>query len=61
MSFIEDILFSRVDKLKTAIKRIRSFDPLATGIMDTPYYVAYSGGSDENFISYESGCDPLAA
>lgn len=30
--------------------RIRSFDPLTLGIMDSPYYVAYSGGKDSDAI-----------
>lgn len=50
MALIEDTLFGRVDRVETVIKRIRSFDPLVMGIMDTPYYVAYSGGKDSDAI-----------
>ena len=48
MPLIEDTLFGKVDKVQTAIDRIRSFDP--TGYTDNPYYVAYSGGKDSDCI-----------
>jgi len=50
VALIENTLFGKTDKVKTAIERIRSFDPLTMGIMDTPYYVAYSGGKDSDAI-----------
>jgi len=50
MPLIEYTLDGRRDKVKTAIERIKSFDPLATGLMDDPYYVAYSGGKDSDAI-----------
>jgi len=50
MPLIEYTLDGRRDKVKAAIERIKSFDPLATGLMDDPYYVAYSGGKDSDAI-----------
>lgn len=50
MALIENTLEGRVNRVDIAIKRIRSFDPLALGIMDQPYYVAYSGGKDSDAI-----------
>lgn len=50
MSLIETTLFGRTDKVKTAIERIRTFDPISSGIMDDPYYVAYSGGKDSDVL-----------
>lgn len=50
MSLIERRLDGTTNKVKQAIARIRSFDPLAMGIMDEPYYVAYSGGKDSDAI-----------
>jgi len=49
MALIENTLYGRVDKVKTAIKRIQDFDPLNYGL-DEPYYVAYSGGKDSDAI-----------
>ena len=46
MPLIEHTLDGKIDKVKIAIDRIRAFDPLASGLMDEPYYVAYSGGKD---------------
>lgn len=50
MALIENTLEGRVNRVDIAIKRIQSFDPLALGIMDQPYYVAYSGGKDSDAI-----------
>ena len=50
MPLIEDTLLGRIDKVKTAIERIRTFDPLQNGISDDPYYVAYSGGKDSDVL-----------
>lgn len=50
MALIENTMFGRVDRVKVAVDRIRAFDPLTMGIMDTPYYVAYSGGKDSDAI-----------
>jgi len=49
MALIENTLYGRIDKVKTAIKRIQDFDPLNYGL-DEPYYVAYSGGKDSDAI-----------
>lgn len=38
------------EKVNVAVERIRMFDPLATGLMDEPYYVAYSGGKDSDAL-----------
>lgn len=37
-------------KVNVSVERIRMFDPLATGLMDEPYYVAYSGGKDSDAL-----------
>ena len=37
-------------KEKTAIERIRSFDPIANGYDDKPYFVGYSGGKDSDTL-----------
>ena len=50
MPLIEDTLFGRTDKVKTAIERIRTFDPLQNGVSDKPYYIAYSGGKDSDAL-----------
>lgn len=50
MALIENTLEGRINRVDIAIKRIKSFDPLALGIMDQPYYVAYSGGKDSDAI-----------
>lgn len=49
MALIEKRLDKTINKVDTAIERIRAFDPLALG-MDQPYYVAYSGGKDSDVI-----------
>lgn len=46
---IYDDLFGHHDKVKTAIDRIKSFNPLELGF-DKPYYVAYSGGKDSDCL-----------
>jgi len=48
MSLIEHNIFGKVDKVKIAIERIKSFNPLQYS--DEPYYVAYSGGKDSDVI-----------
>jgi len=50
MSLIEYTLEGRRDKVQTAIDRIKNFDPVASGLMDEPYFVAYSGGKDSDCI-----------
>jgi len=50
MSLIEHTLMGKVDKVEIAINRIKSFDPITNGFMDTPYYTAYSGGKDSDVI-----------
>ena len=50
LALIEYTLDGKRDKVKIAIERIKSFDPLTTGFMDTPYYVAYSGGKDSDAV-----------
>ena len=50
MPLVEDTLLGRTDKVKTAIERIRTFDPLQNGVSDNPYYVAYSGGKDSDAL-----------
>lgn len=50
MSLIEQTLIGRIDKVAIAIERIKSYDPLANGFMNTPYYVAYSGGKDSDVL-----------
>jgi len=50
MSLIEYTLEGRRDKVQIAIDRIKNFDPIATGLMDTPYQLAYSGGKDSDCI-----------
>lgn len=48
MALIEHTLLGKIDKVKIAINRIKTFDPTATG--KEPYYVAYSGGKDSDTI-----------
>jgi len=43
-----DIWGNKIDKVKIAISRIKSFDPLQ--FSDNPYYTAYSGGKDSDVI-----------
>lgn len=50
MPLIEYTLEGKINKVDIAVKRIRTFDPIATGLFDTPYYVAYSGGKDSDVI-----------
>lgn len=50
MALIEQTLFGKVDKVKIAIDRIKSFEPISNGFMDEPYYVAYSGGKDSDCL-----------
>jgi phosphoadenosine phosphosulfate reductase len=50
MSLIENTLFGKTNKVDVAINRIKEFDPIKNGIMDEPYYVAYSGGKDSDAI-----------
>ena len=50
MALIEHTLLGKVDKVKTAIERIKTYDPIRNGYMDKPYYVAYSGGKDSDAL-----------
>lgn len=50
MALIEHTLMGKTDKVKTAIERIRNFDPITNGFMDEPYFVAYSGGKDSDAL-----------
>jgi len=43
-------MFGKENKVKKAIQRIQSFEPISNGLFDTPYYVAYSGGKDSDCI-----------
>lgn len=47
MALIEYTLDGKVDKVKKAIERIRTYNPLELGF-DKPYYVCYSGGKDSD-------------
>ncbi len=42
--------FWNLDRERIAIERIKSLDPITHGFMDTPYYVAYSGGKDSDVL-----------
>lgn len=42
--------FLNWNKERIALERIKSLDPIAHGYMDTPYYVAYSGGKDSDVL-----------
>lgn len=46
---IYDDLFGHHDRVKTAIDRIKTYNPLQLGF-DKPYYVCYSGGKDSDCI-----------
>ena len=46
---IYDDLFGHHDKVKTALERIKMYNPLDLGF-DKPYYVCYSGGKDSDCI-----------
>lgn len=50
MSLIERRLDGTTNKVAKALTRIRSFEPISMGIMDEPYYVAYSGGKDSDVL-----------
>lgn len=45
MSLIEQNLFGTIDKVQTAIERLRAFQP-----KDRPYWLAFSGGKDSCVI-----------
>ena len=45
MSLIEQNLFGTIDKVQTAIDRLRAFEP-----KDRPYWLAFSGGKDSCVI-----------
>lgn len=45
MALIEHTLFNTIDKVKTAIERLRAFEP-----KDRPYWLAFSGGKDSCVI-----------
>lgn len=36
--------------INTAIQRIKTYDPIANGFADEPYYLAYSGGKDSDAV-----------
>ena len=44
MALVEETIFGRVDKVETAIKRLKSFEP------PEGYYLAFSGGKDSQCI-----------
>ncbi|MCM1328071.1 MAG: phosphoadenosine phosphosulfate reductase family protein [Ruminococcus sp.] len=46
---IYDDLLGHHDKVKTAIQRIKTYNPLELGF-DKPYYVCYSGGKDSDCL-----------
>ena len=50
MPLISYTLEGKQDKVKIAVERIKSLDPIANGFMDEPYYVAYSGGKDSDVL-----------
>lgn len=45
MALIEQTLFGSIDKVQTAIDRLRAFEP-----KDRPYWLAFSGGKDSCVI-----------
>lgn len=45
MALIEQTLFGAVDKVQTAIERLKAFEP-----KDRPYWLAFSGGKDSCVI-----------
>ena len=45
MALIEQTLFNTIDKVQTAIDRLRAFEP-----KDRPYWLAFSGGKDSCVI-----------
>ena len=50
MSLVEYTLTGKIDKVKIAVNRIKAYDPIKNGFMDTPFYTAYSGGKDGDTI-----------
>jgi len=50
MPLIDYTFDGKIDKVAIAIERIKAFEPISNGFMDTPYYVAYSGGKDSDVI-----------
>jgi phosphoadenosine phosphosulfate reductase len=50
MALIELTLDGKTNKVDKAIKAIRAFDPISTGLFDSPYYVCYSGGKDSDAL-----------
>jgi len=52
MALIEYTLEGKIDKVKTAIERIKLFDPSQSESLQdlAPYYVAYSGGKDSDVL-----------
>ena len=52
MALIEHTLFGKVDKVKVAVERIKTFDPSQSEALVhlAPYYVAYSGGKDSDVL-----------
>ena len=50
MALIEYTLFGTINKVDQAVQRIRSFDPIKSGLMNEPYYVAYSGGKNSDVL-----------
>jgi len=50
VALIEYTLDGKQDKVKIAIDRIKSFDPISNGFLPDPYYVAYSGGKDSDAL-----------
>jgi phosphoadenosine phosphosulfate reductase len=47
---IENTLFGIEDKVKIAIERIKTFEPMALNISPAGYYVCISGGKDSSVI-----------
>ena len=50
MALRENTLFGNIDKVKTAIMRIKEFEPIALNINPAGYYVCTSGGKDSSVI-----------
>lgn len=47
---IEDTLFGCIDKIQTAIERLKSFEPMALEANQDGYWLAFSGGKDSIVI-----------
>jgi phosphoadenosine phosphosulfate reductase len=47
---VTDGLFEKIDKVKTALERIKTFEPHAQAIDSRGYYVCISGGKDSSVI-----------